>query len=381
MVSYKKISNVNNIYQFTHTPCHVVDKNFKLQSGELLFNPRVAYKTYGKLNKKKSNAILICHALTGDQYAAGINPVTKKKGWWHDMIGKGKVFDTNLYYVICCNVLGGCMGTTGPKSIDPKTEEVYGLNFPDISIRDMVFLQKELITYLGIDKLFCVVGGSMGGMQALEWGVSFPEKVSLIIPIATSYRHTAQNIALHEVGRQAIKNDLRWKKGEYIKEKKNPEKGLASARMVAHITYMSEKSLSSKFGRNKNNNPISQIFEGNFEVENYLQYKGNSFVNRFDANSYLYLTRSMDCFDLSEQYNGALELAFQKNPCKWLIMSFTSDWLFPTSESRFLVSALNANACKVSFVEVESDRGHDSFLLKVPRLYNILTGFLIGAKI
>jgi homoserine O-acetyltransferase len=217
-------------------------------------------------------------------------------------------------------------------------------------------------------------------MQALEWGVSFPESVGLVIPIATSYRHTAQNIALHEVGRQAIKNDLNWRKGEYINANKSPEKGLAAARMVAHITYMSEKSLSNKFGRNKKSNPLSQIFEGHFEVENYLRYKGNSFVNRFDANSYLYLTRSMDRFDLSEKHKGKLELAFKNNPCKWFIISFTSDWLFPTSESRNLVSALNANACKVSFVEIESDRGHDSFLLKVPRLYNIIKGFLIGAK-
>jgi len=380
MVSYKKKSNGSNIYQFKHTPFFTVDKKFKLQSGKSLLNPRVAYKTYGKLNKEKSNAILICHALTGDQYAAGINPVTKKKGWWHDMIGKAKVFDTSLYYIICCNVLGGCMGTTGPRSIDPKTKKIFGLSFPNISIKDMVNLQKELITYLGIDKLFCVVGGSMGGMQALEWGVSFPESVGLVIPIATSYRHTAQNIALHEVGRQAIKNDLNWRKGEYINANKSPEKGLAAARMVAHITYMSEKSLSNKFGRNKKSNPLSQIFEGHFEVENYLRYKGNSFVNRFDANSYLYLTRSMDRFDLSEKHKGKLELAFKNNPCKWFIISFTSDWLFPTSESRNLVSALNANACKVSFVEIESDRGHDSFLLKVPRLYNIIKGFLIGAK-
>ena len=251
MVSYKKKTNGNNIYQFKHTPCFTVNKSFKLQNGKSILKPIVAYQTYGKLNKEKSNAILICHALTGDQYVAGINPVTKKKGWWHDMIGKGKVFDTRLYYIICCNVLGGCMGTTGPKSIDPKTNKVYGLTFPNISIKDMVFLQKELVSHLGIDKLFCVVGGSMGGMQALEWGVSFPEKVSLVIPVATSYRHTAQNIALHEVGRQAIKNDLNWQKGEYIKASNSPEKGLAAARMVAHITYMSEKSLSNKFGRNK----------------------------------------------------------------------------------------------------------------------------------
>ncbi len=374
-------SNSNNIYNFKHTPNLTINTNLKLESGKFIKNPSIAYKAYGKLNKNKSNAILICHALTGDQYAADQNPVTKKKGWWYDLIGKGKVFDTNLYYVICSNVLGGCMGTSGPKSINPKSKKPYGIKFPDISIKDMVCLQKKLIDYLGIERLFCVVGGSMGGMQVLEWGINYPEKVKLAIPIATSYRHTAQNIALHEVGRQAIKNDISWMNGNYIKKNKTPEKGLSAARMVAHISYMSEKSLTSKFGRSKKNyTPLPQIFDGNFEVENYLQYQGSSFVKRFDANSYLYLTKSMDRFDLSEKYNGKLENAFIKNSCKWLIISFTSDWLFPTSESKQLVSALNANACNVSFVEIASDRGHDSFLLKVPRLYNILKGFLIGAK-
>ena len=375
-------SNYKNIYNFEHTPNFVLNKSFKLQNGKVLKKANIAYQTYGKLNKEKSNAILICHALTGDQYAAGTNPVTKRKGWWNDMIGKGKVFDTNSFYIICSNVLGGCMGTLGPKSVNQENKSVYGINFPEISIKDMVKLQSELINYLGIAKLFCVVGGSMGGMQVLEWGISYPEKVKLAIPIATSFRHTAQNIALHEVGRQAIKNDLNWLNGSYINKKVVPEKGLSAARMVAHITYMSEKALSTKFGRNKKDfNDISKIFEGNFEVESYLQYQGSSFVNRFDANSYLYLTKSMDKFDLSEEYNGKLEKAFNKNSCKWLIISFTSDWLFPTSESRQIVSALNANACKVSFVEIDSDRGHDSFLLKVPRLYNILKGFLIGGNL
>lgn len=374
-------TNSINIYKFRHTPNLLLNKSFKLQNGLILKNPTIAYRTYGRLNPSKSNAILICHALTGDQYAAGRNPITQKKGWWNDMIGKGKVFDTNSYFIICSNVLGGCMGTTGPKSIDPNTKKYYGNNFPEISIKDMVALQKELIDYLQIKQLLCVVGGSMGGMQVLEWAISYPDKVKLAIPIATSYRHTAQNIAFHEVGRQAIKNDPNWMKGDYIKIKKTPEKGLSAARMVAHITYMSEKSLSNKFGRTKKTlRPLSKIFEGSFEVENYLQYQGSSFVSRFDANSYLYLTRSMDRFDLSEKYKGDLEKTFKNNNCKWLIISFNSDWLFPTSESRQLVSALNANACNVSFVEIESERGHDSFLLKVPRLYNIIKGFLIGAQ-
>jgi homoserine O-acetyltransferase len=380
MVSNK--TNSNNIYNYQHTPNLVVDKSLKLQNGTIINKPIIAYQTYGKLNSAKSNAILICHALTGDQYAAGIHPITLKKGWWNDMIGKGKVFDTNSYYIICTNVLGGCMGTTGPKSKNPKTGEYFGNNFPEVSIKDMVALQKKLIDYLNIKKLLCVVGGSMGGMQVLEWATTYPDYVKLAIPIATSYRHTAQNIAFHEVGRQAIKNDPNWSGGDYIKNAKTPEKGLAAARMVAHITYMSEKSLSNKFGRNKKNlNPLSEIFEGSFEVENYLQYQGSSFVSRFDANSYLHLTRCMDQFDLSEKYEGKLEKVFKNNTCKWLIISFNSDWLFPTSESKQLVSALNANACNVSFVEIESDRGHDSFLLHIPRLYNIIRGFLIGAKL
>ena len=375
-------TNSKNIYNFEHTPNITLDKNFKLQNGKFLIRPKIAYQTYGKLNRQKSNAILICHALTGDQYASGENPITRRKGWWSDMIGKGKVFDTNTFFIICSNVLGGCMGTTGPRSIDPVNKKVYGINFPEVSIRDMVKLQIELIDYLGIEKLFCVVGGSMGGMQVLEWGITYSDRVKLAIPIATSFRHTAQNIALHEVGRQAIKNDLNWAQGNYINKDVTPEKGLSAARMVAHITYMSEKALSNKFGRTKKDfNQISKIFEGKFEVENYLQYQGSSFVKRFDANSYLYLTKSMDRFDLSEKYNGRLDMAFQNNTSKWLIISFTSDWLFPTTESRQLVSALNANACKVSFVEIDSDRGHDSFLLKVPRLYNILRGFLVGAEL
>ena len=377
MVSSK---NINNIYNFTHHPTLKLSKSLKLENGDLLINPQIAYQIYGKLNKKKSNAILVCHALTGDQYASGVNPVTGKKGWWSNLIGKNKVFDTNKYFIICSNVLGGCMGTTGPKSINPNNNKYYGVSFPEITIKDMVNLQKELIDYLNIDKLLCVVGGSMGGMQVLEWGINFPDRVKLLIPIATSHKHTAQNIAFHEVGRQAIRTDPRWNSGNYNDFNTFPSKGLASARMIAHITYMSEKSFSLKFGRVKKENSLSKIFEGNYEVENYLQYQGISFVRRFDANSYMYLTRAMDSFDLSEKYNGKLEHAFKYNISKWLLISFSSDWLFPTSESKEIVSALTTNACNVSFVEIESDRGHDSFLLKVPRLYKILQGFLKGAE-
>ncbi len=371
---------LNNIYNFIHKPNLSLKQKFKLTSGSILLNPTIAYKTYGKLNKQKTNCILICHALTGDQYAAGLHPITKKKGWWEDLIGKNKVFDTDKFYIISSNVLGGCMGTTGPNSINPNTRKVYGLNFPEISIKDMVALQLQLIDSLGIEKLFCVVGGSMGGMQVLEWGASYSNRVKLLIPIATSYRHTAQNIAFNEAGRQAIKTDPNWKNGNYGIKKTFPKQGLAAARSIAHITYMSEEHLESKFGRTKKNKPLSQIFEGSFEVESYLQYQGISFVERFDANSYLYLTRCMDRFDLSEQFNGKLSEAFVNNISRWLIISFNSDWLFPTSESKLVVNALMANSCDVSFVEIDTNRGHDSFLVKVPRFYKILKGFLSGAS-
>ena len=376
MLYHKK--KFNNIYNFIHKPTLSLKKKFRLESGDFIAEPSIAYKTYGKLNKNKSNAILICHALTGDQYAAGDHPVTKKKGWWNDLIGKEKVFDTNQYFIISSNVLGGCMGTTGPNSLNPETNKIYGLNFPEVSIRDMVSLQVELVNSFGIEKLFCVVGVSMGGMQVLEWGINYSNRVKLLIPIATSYRHTAQNIAFHEAGRQSIKADPDWNEGSYIDAKSFPKKGLAAARSIAHITYMSEEHLESKFGRAKNEKPLSQIFEGSFEVENYLQYQGISFVERFDANSYLYLTRSMDRFDLSEHFQGKLEKSFVANESRWLIISFTSDWLFPASESRLIVNALMANACDVSFVDINTNRGHDSFLVKVPRFYNILKGFLSG---
>ncbi len=378
MLYHKK--KLKSIYNFIHKPHLSLKKKFKLESGKILHNPSIAYKTYGKLNKDKSNAILICHALTGDQYAAERHPITSKRGWWQDLIGKNKVFDTKKYFIISSNVLGGCMGTTGHNSINPKTNKIYGLSFPEISIKDIVALQVELINNFEIEKLFCVVGGSMGGMQVLEWGIHYSERVRLLIPIATSYRHTAQNIAFHEAGRQAIKADPKWKKGNYITKQLFPKQGLAAARSIAHITYMSEKHLESKFGRTKKLKPLSQIFEGSFEVESYLQYQGISFVERFDANSYLYLTRSMDRFDLSEEFKGNLDKAFSNNLSRWLLISFTSDWLFPTSESRVIVNALMSNACDVSFVEIDSDRGHDSFLIKVPRFYDILKGFLSGVK-
>ena len=350
-----------------------------LEGGQKLKNAIITYSTWGKLNKTRSNAILICHALSGDQYAAGINPVTKKEGWWQNMIGANRILDTNKYFIICPNVLGGCMGTTGPSSININSEEPYGLSFPIYTIKDMVNMQVKLIDHLKIEQLFCILGGSMGGMQVLEWASSHSNRVYTAIPIAASYRHTAQNIAFHEVGRQAIMNDLNWNKGNYYKNVEKPRHGLAVARMIAHITYLSEGAFQKKFGRDMQNKVLSWGFDADFQVESYLRHQGISFVDRFDANCYLYLTRAMDYFDLANQYDGNLSLAFRNNKCKYLLVSFSSDWLFPTSESRTILKALNKVGADVSFIEIQSDKGHDSFLLDVPEFHNILKGFIEGA--
>ena len=351
-----------------------------LQSGISLSPVTIAYQTYGELNADKSNTILICHALTMDQYVASANPVTGKPGWWSDLVGPGKVMDTNRYFVVCTNVLGGCMGSTGPKEINPETGHPYGLSFPVITIRDMVQAQARLLDQMGIDKVFCVIGGSMGAMQALEWAHRFPDRVVSAIPIAGSYRHSAQNIAFHEVGRQAIMADPEWRQGNYLEENTVPTRGLAVARMTAHITYLSEPSLHTKFGRRlQDRENLTYGFDADFQVESYLRHQGYTFVDRFDANSYLYITRAMDYFDLAEENGGVLAHAFKDTPVKFCLISFTSDWLFPTAESREIVRALNANAAKVSFVEIESDKGHDAFLLDEPDFHQTLRGFLRGA--
>ena len=356
------------------------DRPLKLDCGAEIGPFTVAYQTYGKLNEARSNAILACHALTGDQFVTETHPVTGKPGWWELMVGPGKPLDTNRYFVICANVLGGCMGTIGPKEIDPKTGEPYGLSFPIITIADMVRAQKLLIDYLGIDKLFCVTGGSMGGMQVLQWAAAYPERVFTAVPIAASARHSAQNIAFHEVGRQAIMADPEWCGGDYLRQGRRPERGLAVARMAAHITYLSEAALHRKFGRSlRDRGNFSYGFDAEFEVESYLRYQGASFVDRFDANSYLYITRAMDYFDLAKEHGGHLANAFVNTKVRFCVISFTSDWLFPTSESRATVHALNAVAANVSFVEVKSDKGHDAFLLDEPELHATLTGFLNGA--
>ena len=338
----------------------------------------LAYQTYGELNAEKSNAIMVCHALTGDQFVAETHPITGKSGWWDLMVGPGKPLDTNRYFIICANVLGGCLGTTGPKEIDPATGKPYGLNFPVITIADMVRAQKLLIDHLGIDQLFAVTGGSMGAMQALDWAARYPERVFAAIPIAGAARHSAQNIAFHEVGRQAVIADPDWHGGDYLSHGTKPRRGLAVARMAAHITYLSETALHRKFGRSlQDREALTYGFDADFQVESYLRHQGITFVERFDANSYLYITRAMDYFDLAAEF-GSLPAAFENTPVRFCLMSFTSDWLFPTPESRAVVHALNAVAANVSFVEIESDNGHDAFLLDEPEFIKVLGGFLNG---
>ena len=359
---------------------HFPNANFKLDSGDTINDLNIAFKTFGKLNTKKNNAILICHALTGDQYVSGTNPITGRKGWWSRMVGPNKPIDTNKFYVICSNVLGGCSGSTGPKQINQITKKIYGRDFPSITIKDMVKAQSLLIESLEIKKLFSVIGGSMGAMQALQWVIDYPEKISNIIHIAGALKHSAQNIAFHEVGRQAIMNDPLWKKGEYFKDNERPERGLSVARMIAHITYLSEDAMHRKFGRKlQSRDIISFGFEADFQVESYLRYQGQSFVDRFDANSYLYLTRAMDYFDNDKKFKKNIEFSHTPNEhLKYLIISFTSDWLFPSQESKIIVNQLNNLSRKVSFLEIETDKGHDSFLLEEPQLDSLIDGFLIN---
>ncbi|MQT13576.1 homoserine O-acetyltransferase MetX [Segnochrobactrum spirostomi] len=356
------------------------DEPLHLDAGTAIAPWQIAYQTYGTLNADKSNAILLCHALTGDQHAANVHPVTGKPGWWTTLVGPGRPVDTDRFFVICANVLGGCMGTTGPASLNPQTGRVYGLDLPVVTIADMVRSQAMLVDRLGIDTLFAVVGGSMGGMQVLQWAASRPERVFAAVPIATGARHSSQNIAFHEVGRQAIMADPDWRSGRYLDAGTRPSKGLSVARMAAHITYMSEQALHRKFGRNLQDRPTLTFgFDADFQIESYLRHQGLSFVDRFDANSYLYVTRAMDYFDLSADHDGVLARAFQGTKTRFCVVSFTSDWLFPTRESRIVVHALNAVAANVSFVEVETDRGHDSFLLDEPELFRTVRGFLSGA--
>jgi homoserine O-acetyltransferase len=349
----------------------------KLDSGRELTPLTIAYMAYGTLNEARSNAILVCHALTGDQFVASQHPVTGKAGWWSTMVGPGKPIDTNRFFVLCANVIGGCMGTTGPASTDPATGQPYGLAFPLVTVRDMVRAQAMLIDALGIEKLLCVIGGSMGGMQVLQWAASFPDRVVAAIPIAAGARHSTQNIAFHEVGRQAIMADPEWRNGNYAVHGTTPAKGLAVARMAAHITYLSEAALERKFGRAlQDRQTLSFGFNPDFQIESYLHHQGTTFVDRFDANSYLYITRAMDYFDLAGEYGGVLADAFRGLKTRFCLIAFTSDWLFPTAENKRVAQALDEVAAKFSFIEIETDRGHDSFLLHEPELFATVADFL-----
>src|SRR5882757_3255261 len=354
-------------------------EKLRLDCGVELGPFSIGWQTYGRLNEDRSNAILVCHALTGDQFVAETHPITGKPGWWQSMVGDGLPLDTSRFFIIGSNVLGGCMGTSGPREIDPETGRPWGLTFPVITVADMVRAQALLLDHLGIEQLFCVIGGSMGGMQALQWAASYPSRVFAAVPIACAARHSAQNIAFHEVGRQAIMADPDWCGGNYLAQGRNPSRGLSVARMAAHITYLSETALHRKFGRNlQDRRSVSYGFDADFQVESYLRHQGSTFVDRFDANSYLYITRAMDYFDLAAEHGGSLPAAFAGSQPRFCLISFTSDWLFPTSESRALVHALNAVAANVSFVEIETDKGHDAFLLHEPELFATLRGFLTG---
>ncbi len=349
-----------------------------LDSGQVLSGVEIGYETYGELAADKSNAILICHALTGDQYVASDHPITGKPGWWERIVGPGQVIDTDRFHVICANVIGSCMGSTGPASL-AEDGYPYGMRFPVITIRDMVRGLVGLLDDFGIEKLHTVIGGSMGGMQALSLAANWPERAERMLVIASSARHSAQNIAFHEVGRQAIMADRYWTGGDYYASDASPDNGLAVARMAAHITYLSEEGLTEKFGRNLQDRETKSFgFDADFQVESYLRYQGSGFTQRFDANSYLYITRAMDYFDLAEEHGGTLANAFAGTSARFCLISFDSDWLYPTAESRHVVHALNAAGAKVSFVELSAPHGHDSFLLEHEQLDRVMRGFLDG---
>jgi homoserine O-acetyltransferase/O-succinyltransferase len=353
------------------------DQPLPLDCGRTLSPLTIAYTTYGTLNAARSNAILICHALTGDQFVASRHPITGKPGWWEIMVGPGKPIDTDRFFIVCSNIIGGCMGSSGPTEIAPHTGEPYGLEFPLVTVRDMVRAQAMLMDYLGIEKLMSVIGGSLGGMQTLQWAASYPERVRSAMPIACAAKYSAQNIAFNEVARQAIMADPDWRGGDYLRQGTLPAKGLAVARMAAHITYLSESALQRKFGRRlQNRADVSFAFEPDFQVESYLHHQGAVFVDRFDANSYLYISRATDYFDLAADHDGKLAEAFRGGRTRFCLIAFSSDWLFPPAENKRIAHAINAAAEAVSYVEIESDKGHDAFLLDEPQMFNTVRGFL-----
>ncbi|MCH6258779.1 homoserine O-acetyltransferase [Puniceicoccaceae bacterium K14] len=349
---------------------------FIFESGQTIPEFDLRYETYGHLNSDGTNTILISHALTGDHHCAGVHSIKdRKSGWWNNIIGPGKPIDTNKYFVICINTLGSCSGSTGPESINPETGKSYALTFPFVTIRDMVRAQKILLDHLGINKLHAVIGGSMGGMQVLQWAIEYPEFVERIIPMATTSRQNSQAIAFNEVGRQAIMQDPEWFEGNYDVDK-GPNVGLAIARMMAHITYLSDTGMDRKFGRRRQAGSDSQYsFDIEFEVESYLRYQGESFTNRFDANAYLYLTRALDYFDLAGSY-GSLDKAFANLKCRALVIGFTSDWLFPPKQNREIALAMLRQGINASYTQLDMDLGHDSFLVESPELYQLVEGFL-----
>jgi len=347
-------------------------KELLLDGGQKMGPITLAYETYGQLNRDKTNAILVCHALSGDAHAAGFHAGEKDPGWWDTMIGPGKAFDTTKYFVICSNVIGGCKGSTGPSSVNPKTEKAYGLDFPIITIGDMVDAQKYLVDHLGIDKLLCVVGGSMGGMQVLQWVASYPERVKCAIPIATALKHSPQQIAFDEVGRQAVMADPDWNHGNYYGQSQ-PEKGLAVARMIGHITYMSDQSMEEKFSRRLKEKNYSFKFTTDFEVEGYLRYRGDNFVKRFDANSYLYITKAMDYLDLS---GDKLNPSGKKIETRFLVIAFRSDWLYPLYQSQDIVRQLKTGHADATYCEIKSTYGHDAFLLESDEETRLIKHFL-----
>ena len=358
-----------------HSQTLTLPGSLPLDGGGELTRVELAFETYGELNADRSNAILLCHALTGDQYVASPHPITGKPGWWERMVGPGKPIDTNRFHIICANVIGSCMGSTGPAS-EASDGRPYAMRFPVITIRDMVRAHIGLLDMLDIETLHAVVGGSMGGMQALSLAANWPDRARRVLVIASTSRHSAQNIAFHELGRQAIMADPRWQDGSYYGGD-GPDNGLAVARMAAHITYLSEEALTGKFGRNLQDREAKSFgFDADFQVESYLRYQGSGFTRRFDANSYLYITRAMDYFDLAEEHGGKLADAFTGTDARFCLVSFDSDWLYPTSESRHVVHALNAAGAAVSFVELSAPHGHDSFLLDVPALDRVIGGFL-----
>ncbi len=349
-----------------------------MESGSKLGPITVAYETYGELNSSSSNVVLILHALSGDSHVAGLyNLDDSKPGWWDSMVGPGKGIDTDKYFVICSNILGGCGGSTGPSSVNPKTGEPYGLEFPVVTVGDMVKVQKALLDHLGISRILGVIGGSLGGMQALEWCVRYPDMVAGAIPLASTSKHSALAIAFNEVARQSIVADPDWKEGNYYSGPA-PDRGLAVARMIGHITYLSDESMRNKFGRRlQDKSDFSFNFDADFQVESYLRYKGSEFVERFDANSFLYITKATDYFDLEEQHgSGSIVPAFARASAKFLVVSFTSDWLYPTYQSRAMVKAMKKNGLDVSFCEIEADWGHDAFLLPNESLSSLIKGFL-----